>query len=1011
MHQHKLEFSAHAHRHDERKERWRYFGFAGAVGILLLLNLTGVFGSVLGIDTAAILTVVAGYRTFYNAISALLEKQISADLAICIAVIAALSVGEYLAAAEAMFIMLVGEGLEGYAAQRTSTAITRFVEQMPRRARLIRDGGETEVDAAALVEDDEILVRAGERIGADGVIALGASSIDESTITGESLPRDKQIGDEVFSGTLNGHGLLRIRVTRAGPETTLARVIKLVEEARQKKAPVERLADRYAKFFVPALLVAGALTYYFTRDWMRTVAVLIVGCPCALILATPTAMVAAIGGLARRGILVRGGKVLQQAATVDAVVFDKTGTVTEGRFEIVRVIPLECGEEELLRLAAAAESGSDHVLARVIVEEARRRGLPLEAPQEARVLPGRGAECVLDGRPLRAGNAAYLAEHGIRDTGALLEEADRIGATAVLVADGDKLAGAILLRDRIRAGVQKAVHELDHLDITFQIMLTGDRRRAAEAIAREIHIHHVVAELLPEQKLEHIRGLISQGRTVAMVGDGINDAPALAAAHVGVAVSGASDITAEAADVVYMGRSLEQLPKLFSVSRHAVRIAWQNIIVFAGLVNAGAIGLASSGIMGPLGAAFTHQIGSFLVMMNSLRLLRVERAGHSRLHHWIEQTRFHHAWHRLEHRAGSFHPREFFHLLGARLVERRRELVRPALIAAAVLVILNGFYTLGPEEVGVIERFGRKILPHRQPGPHYKLPWPVEKLTRIQAPRVRVVEVGFRSASVPADGEPAAYEWNLQHRAGRFQRKPEEALMLSGDQNMLEVNATVHYRLARPEDFLFRQLDGETTMRAAAESALQAVITSVGLDEALTAGRTGIERRVRSELQARLDRYGAGVEVLHVRLLDVHPSLEVVDAFRDVSGAFEEKNRLMNEAEGYRNEQVALARGQALARMETAKGYSLGRKNRAHGDASRFTQAEAAYRSAPGPTETRLYLETMEQILPGRRKIIVDSSRARRHLMLVEDAVEFGPAGASLVAPQPARPRNPEEDR
>ena len=347
------------------------YGFAAIVGVLLLLNLTGTFKTVFGIDTALFVTALAGYKTFYNSISALLEKRISADLALCVAVIAALSVGEYLAAAEAMFIVMVGEGLESFAAGRTEAAIQRFVAQMPRIARLLKNGVEEEVDAATLVPDDRIVVRSGERIAADGIIEQGLSSIDESSITGEPLPHDKQPGDEVFSGTLNGNGLLRIRVTRAGAETTLARVIELVEEAKEKQAPVARLADHYARYFLPALLLAAALTFYFTGNWLRTVAVLIVACPCALILATPTAMVAAIGGLARRGILVRGGAVLQRAAKVDTVVFDKTGTVTEGLFEITKIVALDSSENDLLALAAAAERGSTHTLARVIVDEAR----------------------------------------------------------------------------------------------------------------------------------------------------------------------------------------------------------------------------------------------------------------------------------------------------------------------------------------------------------------------------------------------------------------------------------------------------------------------------------------------------------------------------------------------------------------------------------------------------------------------------------------------------------------
>jgi Cu+-exporting ATPase len=1002
MHQHKLDLTVQAHAHDERAERVRYFGLAALVGILLLLNLTGTFRYVFGIDTAAILTVIAGYRTFYNAINGLLEKTISADLAICIAVIAALSVGEYLAAAEAMFIMLVGEGLEGYAAKRTSTAIQRFVEQLPRRARVLRDGEEIEIEAAALAPDEIIVVRAGERIPADGIIVQGASSINEATITGEPVPRDKAPGDEVFSGTLNGNALLHVRVTRAGSETTLARVVKLIEQARERKAPVERLADRWAKYFVPALLLAGAATYLITGEWMRTVAVLIVGCPCALILATPTAMVAAMGGLARRGILVRGGTVLQQAAETDAIVFDKTGTITEGHFEIVRVIALDGNEAGVLSLAAAAESGSDHVLARVIVDTAHERGLSIPVPETARILPGRGAECVLAGSTIRAGSATFLGEHGILGGEALLEEADRLGATCVLVADGTRLLGAVLLRDRIRAGVHEACHELEHLGIAHQVMLTGDRRRAAEAIARDAGIPIVEAELLPEQKLDRIRQLSSQGRKVAMVGDGVNDAPALAAAHTGIAVSGASDITAEAASVVYMGRSLEQLPKLFEVSRNAVRIAWQNIIGFAVIVNVAAIGLASSGVMGPLGAAFTHQVASFLVMLNSLRLLTVEKPhGRSRRLKWLRAAEY-----RVKLWASRIEPAIWFHWF----VVHRKRYYRPALATAAVLYVLSGVYVLAPNESGVVERFGRKVLPYKEPGLHYHLPWPMEKLTRIEAQRIRATEIGFRSAlhSGLADPEPAAYEWNVQHRVGRFQRKPEESLFLTGDQNMIEVNATIHYRLKRPDDFLFRQADGETTVRTAAESAMESVIASTGLDSILTTDRDELETRIRTLLQIRLEKYTTGVEVLQVKLLDVHPSVEVVEAFRAVSGAFEEKNRLINEAEGYRNEQVALARGNAQARLRAARGESLGRVNRATGDAARFTLTEAEARNAQAITETRMYLETMEQILPGRKKLVVDATRGRRHLMMVDDAVQIGPV--ILSPPRPAV-REQEQER
>jgi HflK protein len=344
------------------------------------------------------------------------------------------------------------------------------------------------------------------------------------------------------------------------------------------------------------------------------------------------------------------------------------------------------------------------------------------------------------------------------------------------------------------------------------------------------------------------------------------------------------------------------------------------------------------------------------------------------------------AWDRVRHAATRVDPAAGL----AWVVESRRRLWKPALAATAVLIALNGIYIVSPDEIGIIQRFGQKLLPYDGPGPHYKLPWPIDQLTRVQAHRVRVVEIGFRTNATTPDAEPAAYEWNVQHRSGRFQRKPEEALMLTGDQNMIELNASVHYDLPRPDEFVFGQLDGEATVRAAAESAAQAIVTGSSLDDVLTTGRTAIEQRIQVELQARLDRYHAGVHVLGVRLEDVHPSLEVVDAFRDVSGAFEEKSRLVNEAEGYRNEQVALARGNAKANVAEANGYTVGRINRAQGDSDRFNQRETAFRAAPGPTETRLYLETIEQVLPGKRKLIVDSTKARRQLFLLEDGVEIG---------------------
>lgn len=975
----------------EQRERVVYYSYAAVVGVLLLLNWTGVFTKLLGIDTAVFITLLAGYKTFYNSLSSLLEKRISADIALCIAVIAALAAGQYFAAAEAMFIVLVGEGLESYAAGRTTAAIERFIEQLPRTATRIREGQEQTVQASVLMAGDVVLVRSGEQIPADGIIESGFSTIDESSITGEPLPKEKVPGDEVFSGTVNHNALLRIRVSRSGNDTTLARVIELVKDAQEKRAPVERLADRYAKYFLPALLLSAGLTFYFTRDWLRTVAVLVVACPCALILATPTAMVAAMGGLARRGILVRGAAVLERAAKTDVVVFDKTGTLTEGKVEIVGVLPLE-SEDEVLTLAAAAEAASSHPLARAIVAEATGRQLIMGQTEAAEVIPGRGAWARFEGREIRAGNAEFLAEAGVEGLAAPLARADELGATAVLVADGKRLVGAILFRDRVREGAPEALAALRGLGIEDQRILTGDRPRIAELVAREVGVTQVEAGLLPIHKVERIQVLAASGRKPAMVGDGLNDAPALASANVGIAVAGASDITAEAADVVYLPHSLSGLPDFFRISRRAVHTAWQNIILFAGVLNAAAVVSAATGVIGPAGAAVAHQLSSFFVMLNSLRLLRAPSTGESRVRAWLRSIGSHVSASQAAQQVQSAFARLEFDSLVDALISRLpnwRKVLRPLAYSAAALYILSGVYILNPDETGVVERFGRKLLPYRTPGLHYKLPWPLERLTRIRANRVRVVEIGFRSNVGGPDTEPAAYEWNVQHRSGRFQKVPEESLMLTGDQNMIELTATVHYIPDRPDDFLFRQLDGDATVRAAAESVIQGITTTSSLDDVLTLRRREIEERAKAELEKRLQNYGAGVRVLQVRLEDVHPSVEVVDAFREVSDAFEEKNRLIDEAQGYQNEQLALAQGNAGAMLENAAAYSIGRKTRSEGDASRFLSNEQAFRGAPQATASRLYLETMEAVLPGKKKLILDKSQNKRHLYLLQDGVEL----------------------
>ena len=1006
---------------EETNRPFGYFAFAAVVGILLLLNWLGTFKTIFGLDTAILLTLIAGYKIFFNAIAGLLERKISADLAITIAAIAGLAVGEYLAAAEVMFIMVIGEGLEAYAAGRTGAAIAKLAALLPRRGRVRRNGEELEVAPEEIRRDDIVLVRPGERIPVDGILLRGQSAIDESTLTGESIPADKAAGDRVYSGTFNvggdSVGLLEIAPTAAADESALARIVRLVKEARQNKAPVERAADRYAKFFLPLILAAGAIVFVFTRDWMRVVAVLIVACPCALVLATPAAMLSAIARLARSGVLVKGGVHVEAMARVTAIVFDKTGTLTEGRLHISSIRPLgTITEQQLLLWAAAAESGSEHLLARAVAEAAAARGLTPPAAQEFRALPGLGVEARVDGRDLLIGNPQLFARRGIAvpaEAEALLAQLEENGETPLLAAAGGEVIGLLGVQDRLRAGARGAVGRLRQMGIGKIVLLTGDRRHIADSIARQAGIAEVYAQLLPEEKLEKLRQFQAAGFRVAMVGDGINDAPALAAADVGIALGGTSvDVTAEAADIVYLAPGFDKFPVMVDVSRKALATVRQNIWAFALVTNVAAVTAASYGILGPIGAAVFHQGSSFLVMMNSLRLLR-ERPLPARLRALLAPRALAHV--RRLGAAGAAAGRralDLWNRLAAFAIpyawRERRRLWRPASGILAALWLLSGVYMLNPQETAVVQRFGRKVLPYRGPGLHYALPWPVERVSRVEAARVRSLEMGFRTIAPAArlgDAvEPAAYEWNVAHRIGRYQQKLEEALMLAGDQNLVTANAVVHYFIEQPDDYLFNLADPESTLRGVAESGLRRAIGLAELDVALTSGRRALEETARAEMQKRLDRYRAGIRVLSVRLQDVHPPLEVVDAFRAVSSAFEEKEKLINEAKAVAAKTLQLAHGNGKAMELAADATAEKRINEATGDAARFEQQAAAYAEAPEVTRIRLILETMETVLAPIQKVIRGSEWKGKH-----DLLFFNTEGITPKTPAPPQPAEGEQ--
>ena len=539
-------------------------------------------------------------------------------------------------------LILLGKMLEARAKGRTSEAIRKLAGLQPRTARVVRGGEVVDVEIVDVVVGDLVVVRPGERIPVDGRVVEGRSAVDESLLTGEPLPVEKGEGDEVVGGTVNGHGGFRFEATRVGRDTALAQIVKLVRDAQGSRAPIQRLADVIAGIFVPIVvavaIVAGIVWWIagpapsFLFALVTFVTVLIIACPCAMGLATPTAVMAATGAGAERGLLFRGGEALETAQKLDAVVVDKTGTLTEGKPTVVDlVVTRNAGvtADELLRLVASLETASEHPLAAAIVAAAKDRGLALSTPEDFFATGGRGAEAVVDGRLLLVGNAAFMAEQGM-EVGDLTTPADRMAAdaqTPVFAGSNGRVLGVVAIADPVKPSSADAVRQLKELGLEV-IMLTGDTRATAEAIARRVGVDRVVAEVLPKGKVEEVERLRAEGRRVAMVGDGLNDAPALAAADVGIAVGTGTDVALEASDVTLVGGDLLGVPAAIRLSRRTMRVIKQNLF-WAFIYNIIGIPIAA-GVLYPVwGILLSPVIGSaamafssLSVVTNSLRLRR-----------------------------------------------------------------------------------------------------------------------------------------------------------------------------------------------------------------------------------------------------------------------------------------------------------------------------------------------------------------------------------------------------
>lgn len=568
--------------------------------------------------------VVGGFPVFKLAVTNIIrEFDLTAGVMASVAIIAALVVGEYSAMALVAFMMVIGEALEDFTRERADQALKELNRLVPEMVtiRMEGEGEDVEVPLESVGRGDNILVRPGERIPVDGAVVDGEASVDQSSITGESIPVDKAEGARVYAGTLVSSGALEIEVEAVGETTNLGKMIHLVEEAQSSKAPVQRVANRYANFFTPIALVIAGLTWMVTGEILRGVTILVAICPCSLVLATPTAVVAAIGNTAKNGVLVKNGRAMEQIGKVDLVAFDKTGTVTFGEPIVTDVTALDgISEKDLLRMAASAERSSEHPLAKAIIKEADRRGVKLGSPEEFNSLAGHGITATIKGRNIVIGeNMLHMEDISMDNEG--IEKGKAKGYTVIPVAQDRELAGWINVADTVRPESAKAVESLRKLGITDTLLITGDSRRVAEKIGGELNVSEVYAEVLPEHKLDIIRELQSKGRRVAFIGDGVNDAPALAVADIGIAMGSIGTAVAmETADIVLLTDDIKQVPYLIELSKATMKNIKTNITVSMTVVF-GSVAASALGLFGPVIGAVMHEVAAIPVVANAATMI------------------------------------------------------------------------------------------------------------------------------------------------------------------------------------------------------------------------------------------------------------------------------------------------------------------------------------------------------------------------------------------------------
>jgi Cd2+/Zn2+-exporting ATPase len=606
------------------------------IGLLFVFNsfvVSWIFsdaGIPIASASAMIGAVILGYPIIWTALVDLRRGLLTTNELVALAILALFGTANfyqlsgYQEAGVIAFLMVLGQIIETRTAEGARTSIESLIKLTPPKARRITPKGEDEVATSQLAVGDVIRIRPGDNVAADGVIVNGQSSLNQANITGESLPVDKKPGDEVFASTQNLTGVLEIRVTRAGEDTTLGKVRELILAAEKTKLPIMRIIDNYMGFYTPLVLVIGALVWAFTRDLNRVISIFIVACPCAFILATPSAMVAALSAAMRLGILIKNVGDIELAAKINAFVFDKTGTLTTGKLAVSRLAPLDgTAPAELLRVAGSAEKYSNHPTAKALAQLAAEVGVPLSEPKDFTETAGRGVMATIDDAKVIIGRANWLKEQGI--AGDFLQSVDlneTEGFSLIFVARNGKCIGWVGLQDQTRQEAREALAELKKTGVRRIAMISGDRQPVASRVAQEIGCEEAIGECLPQNKVEFVRQIKAKGYRVAVVGDGVNDAPALAAGDLGIAMGAAgSEVAIHSATIALMNNDLRRLPFLVRLSRQTRTVINQNFL-FGILFVIGGFVLAALNYLPPIAAAVLHVVGSLIVVFNSARLVR-----------------------------------------------------------------------------------------------------------------------------------------------------------------------------------------------------------------------------------------------------------------------------------------------------------------------------------------------------------------------------------------------------